>query len=61
MAVFNSRTLQAPIAAFTMAGILLLYVRSSIRRARSEAEMKRQGIIPSEGKGWEKVLAGGKR
>ncbi|AEO57068.1 hypothetical protein MYCTH_2302818, partial [Thermothelomyces thermophilus ATCC 42464] len=38
----NPRTIMAPVAAFTMAGVLFLYTRSSIRAARSNAKSRRE-------------------
>ena len=37
----NSNTIVAPIAAFTMAGLLYVYTRSSIRAAKRNAERTR--------------------
>ena len=37
----NSNSIVAPIAAFTMAGLLYVYARSSIRAAKSNAERTR--------------------
>ncbi len=37
----NSKTVVAPIAAFTMAGLLYVYTRSSIRAAKRNAERTR--------------------
>ena len=37
----NSNTIVAPIAAFTMAGLLYVYTRSSIRAAKTNAERTR--------------------
>lgn len=39
----NPRSLAAPAAAFTMACILFVYTRSSIRAARSNAQQRRNG------------------
>ncbi|KAL9134178.1 MAG: hypothetical protein Q9175_004645 [Cornicularia normoerica] len=38
---FNGRTLLAPIVAFTMAGLLFVYTRSSIHAAKRNAERHR--------------------
>ncbi|KAG8963609.1 hypothetical protein FRC03_002804 [Tulasnella sp. 419] len=42
MAKYGPRHFMAPVAAFTMAITLGLYVRSSIRRARWDAQVERQ-------------------
>ena len=41
MVKINSRTLTAPLVAFTMAGLLYVYSRSSIRAAKRNAERHR--------------------
>lgn len=46
---FNSRQLVAPLAAFTMAGILFVYARTSIRVAKDNAQRHRN--IDSGGEG----------
>ena len=38
----NSRTIVAPLAAFTMAGLLFVYARTSIRAAKLNAQQKRE-------------------
>lgn len=38
----NSRTITAPLAAFTMAGLLFVYTRSSISAAKRNAQRHRQ-------------------
>ncbi|KAF1988089.1 hypothetical protein K402DRAFT_419928 [Aulographum hederae CBS 113979] len=40
--VFSGRTLTAPLAALTMAGILFVYSRSSIRAAKQNAQKHRE-------------------
>lgn len=38
----DPRALRAPVAAFSMAMIVMLYVRSSIQRARSESHTRQR-------------------
>ncbi|KAH6641758.1 hypothetical protein F5144DRAFT_564789 [Chaetomium tenue] len=38
----NPKTIMAPVAAFTMAGLLFFYTRSSIRTARHNAKISHQ-------------------
>ncbi|KAF2142565.1 uncharacterized protein K452DRAFT_249372 [Aplosporella prunicola CBS 121167] len=39
---FNARTFMAPMAAFTMAGLLFVYTRTSIRAAKLNAQKHRE-------------------
>ncbi|KAK6518842.1 hypothetical protein TWF281_003533 [Arthrobotrys megalospora] len=39
---FSPRAFTMPLAAFTMAGLLFVYTRSSIRMARQNAQMQRE-------------------
>ncbi|KAK7720158.1 hypothetical protein SLS57_005564 [Botryosphaeria dothidea] len=39
---FNGRTMMAPLAAFTMAGLLFIYTRTSIRAAKLNAQKHRE-------------------
>ncbi|KAK6524313.1 hypothetical protein TWF694_005965 [Orbilia ellipsospora] len=39
---FSPRAFTMPLAAFTMAGILLVYTRSSIHRAKQDTQMRRR-------------------
>ncbi len=41
MAKLNARTITAPLVAFTMAGLLFIYSRSSIKAAKRNAERHR--------------------
>ncbi|KAK8197882.1 hypothetical protein IWZ00DRAFT_498513 [Phyllosticta capitalensis] len=40
--VYNARTFTAPLAAFTMAGLLFIYARTSIRAAKLNAQKHRE-------------------
>ncbi|KAK0672483.1 hypothetical protein QBC41DRAFT_313928 [Cercophora samala] len=42
MVKFNSRTVMAPMAAFTMASILFVYTRSSIQAAKTNARISKE-------------------
>ncbi|EME44382.1 hypothetical protein DOTSEDRAFT_98148, partial [Dothistroma septosporum NZE10] len=46
---FNSRTMAAPAAAFTMACILFVYARTSIRAAKANAQRHRDADTGGEG------------
>ncbi|KAK6499571.1 hypothetical protein TWF481_009935 [Arthrobotrys musiformis] len=41
---FSPKAFTMPLAAFTMAGLLLVYTRSSIRMARRNAQMEREAL-----------------
>ncbi|KAK6334241.1 hypothetical protein TWF730_003456 [Orbilia blumenaviensis] len=41
---FSPRAFTMPLAAFTMAGLLFVYTRSSIRMARRNAQMERESL-----------------
>ncbi|KAK4188046.1 hypothetical protein QBC35DRAFT_497258 [Podospora australis] len=45
MAKFNSRTVMAPMAAFTMACVLFVYTRSSIQTAKVNAKLSREAQL----------------
>ena len=45
----NSRTIVAPVAAFTMACILFVYARTSIRAAKANAQRHREADSGGEG------------
>ncbi|KAK4457223.1 hypothetical protein QBC42DRAFT_279599 [Cladorrhinum samala] len=45
MAKFNSKTVMAPMAAFTMACVLFVYTRSSIQTAKVNAKINREAQL----------------